>query len=64
MLSKPTALSDIVVTNVILLLRNRVLGSTNPVHSPIFLCFLTVCRAALIWALAMALESNTEMKGC
>ena len=47
MLSKPTALSDIVVTNVMLLLRNRVLGSTNPVHSPIFLCFLEVCRAAL-----------------
>ena len=42
----PTALYDI-VTNVMLLLRNGALGSTDPVHSPIFLCFLGVYRAAL-----------------
>ena len=32
MLPTPTATSDIVVTNVMLLLRNGVLGSTGPVH--------------------------------
>ena len=47
MFPTPTALCDIVVTNVMLLLRNGVLGSTDPVHSPIFLCFLGVYRAAL-----------------
>ena len=47
MLPTPTAFCDIVVTNVMMLLRNGVLGSTDPVHSPIALCFLKVYRAAL-----------------
>ena len=47
MFPAPAALCEIVVTIVMLLLRNGVLGSTDPVHPPIFLCFLKVCRAAL-----------------
>ena len=47
MFPTPTALRDIVVTNVMLLLRNGVLGSTDPSHSPISLCFLKAYRAAL-----------------
>ena len=42
----PTALYDTLV-NVVLLLRNGVLGSTGPVHKPIYLCFMMVCRPAL-----------------
>ena len=32
---------------VMMLLRNGVLGSTGPVHKPIYLCFMMVCRPAL-----------------
>ena len=35
------------VKDIMLLLRNKELGSTNPVHSPILLCFLKVHREAL-----------------
>ena len=37
MFPTPTAICEIVVTNSMLLLRNGVLGSAGPVHSPIFL---------------------------
>ena len=47
MFPTPTAFCDIVVTNVMLLLRNGVLGSTGPVHLPISLCFMKVYRPAL-----------------
>ena len=59
-----TTLCGIVVTNVMLLLRNGVLGSTYPVLSTIFpLAFLrcTGQPCVHIGTPTMALESNTDI---
>ena len=67
MFSTRTALCDIVVTNLMLLLRNGVLGSTYPVISTIFPnAFLRFAGQPCVHmgTPQVALESNIEMKGC